>query len=178
MNGNDLDLEDARRVIASLNALKLWLDGAGEHPGVLEVLDKVLAELNRASNEILNLRNDNLKEFGDLLTDTVHSAIAAHSEQSSLEFESAIKKSMDGLPGDVAKITIRALAARSSKKPKDSLPLELQAKVAGQAKAMAAMDDVIKRKDEHIASLGRFLIASCCVSGLSILVLIMFLLGA
>ena len=177
MGGNDLDLEDARRVIASLNALKLWLDGTDEHPGVLEVLDKVLAELDRASNEILNLRNDNLKEFGNLLTDTVHSAIAAHSEQSSLDFEFAIKKLMDGLPGDVAKLTIRALAARSSKKPKESSSLELQAKVASQAKAMTAMENVIKTKDEHIASLGRFLIASCCVSGLSILVLIFFLLG-
>lgn len=174
--GNDLDLDDARRLIASLNGLKLWIDGAPEKPGVLVILEKVLAELNKASDEIMNLRNENLNEFSALLKDTVHSAITVQNEQSSIDIESAIQKVVGNLPSDVAKIILKALRAKPASKAANKEVLDLKKHSVNQSEQITVLKETIILKDARIKSLNQYLLVSACIAGLSLSVLIIALL--
>lgn len=176
--GNDLDLDDARRLIASLNALKIWIEGSPEKPGVLIIMEKVLTELNKASDEIMNLRNENLNEFSILLKDTVHSAITVQNEQSSIEVESTIQKMVDSLPSDVAKIILKALRVMPANKAKNKELLDLKKQTSSQSEQIRVLKEAVILKDARVKSLHQYLIASTCIAGLSLLALLITLVKA
>jgi 5'-3' exonuclease len=173
--GNNLDLDDARRLIASLNGLKLWIDGAPDKPGVLVIMEKVLTELNKASDEIMNLRNENLNEFSALLQDTVHSAIAVQNEQSSMDIEAAIQNMVGNLPSDVAKIILKALRVRPASKAINKEVLDLKKHSVNQSAQITVLKETVILKDDRIKSLNQYLVVSACIAGLSLSVLIVAL---
>lgn len=127
-----MNLEDASRVIAHLNALKILFLGEAGKVGLLKEVDFLISKLDQASNRLDASSNSFNEDTKQKLTELVAS-IANEVTVSALEYEyskiyTLVSESLDGLSDDAAKKVIAALLSRAK----------------GQNKQRVASSDVIE----------------------------------
>lgn len=112
-----MNLEDASRVIAHLNALKILFLGEAGNVGLLEEISSLISRLEQASQRLDASSNSLNEDTKAKLTDLV-ATIANEVTVSALEYEyskiyTLVSDSLDGLSDDAAKKVVAALLARS-----------------------------------------------------------------
>ena len=104
-----MDLLDAQRLVSSLTALRLWLEGTANSPGAVQRIDALKDSLESLTKELDLKSKEQLPAMKDVLRGTTESVLILQFDRITSELERIIKESNEEIPNKVARIVLASI---------------------------------------------------------------------
>lgn len=104
-----MELDDARRIIATLTSLRIWFEGTSGNLGALDKIESIKSDLDGMLKRLDDLPSLYLKDFKTLLNDTTESALVLQSDLFISEIDKIMGLYSEKLPSQVARVVLKVI---------------------------------------------------------------------